>query len=1215
MKNTINSTNLISSVPLSQTLVFIDSSVDDYEFLVNGVTLGVEVRVIASHKNGIEQITTQLQNFVDEGGLVDEIHILSHGNPGCIYLGSTVLNADTLEQYHHELQQWQKLLNKQANIFLYGCKIAADSGQYFVENLAKLTHANITAATKFIGNIAGVINWNLDFSTGEIQGNAPFSAAVMANYPGILATITVTSNADSGAGSLRQAIANAAAGDTITFASSLANQTITLTSGQLTINKNLTIDGGAVTNLKISGNNASRVFAVTPNAIYQPSNVVFRNIIIANGRVNGTDESAAGGGIRTFDASTILVENCQLNNNYAGYGGGAIFSGFKGNTTVINSKFDGNIGAGVNTERGGGAIATKNGGSLTVKDSEFTNNKGTTGGAINSLLQTLTVENSIFKNNDTLAGATIIPNPGSGWGYGGAIFTDGANASGPNFDYGMTGGTITIRNSQFDGNTGAGQGGALFLYAYYSDQINIENTTIANNKVVKNGRGDAFGGGVRIGINLGRYADQPTLEGGFSIKNSTIYNNTALKEGGGLWVGEDSKGSIINSTFSGNKADDGSGNGFGGAITFENRGNPVSVTNTTIAYNHAGFQGGAFWGGGNNITLKNTIVGYSTAGNIWGVKINTGSQFSDGGSNIQWPPKHPNDFSDMNITGSPSLIIADPQLDPALKDNGGGILTHALLTSSPAINTGTTTTVTTDARGLNRDSNPDIGAFEFSASVGSNAAVIITPSGGSTNVTEGGTTDSYAVVLNSQPTVNVTIALNTGTQLITNVTQLVFTPQNWNVAQTVTVTAVDDTLVEGYHSATIQHTVSSGDTKYNAIGVSPVIVTMTDNDPGVMITQSGGSSYVTEGGGTDSYVVVLSTQPTADVTVAINKGTQLTTNVTQLVFTSQNWNVAQTVTVTAVNDNVAEGYQNTTIQHTATSTDSKYNGIAISSVNVGITDNDPGVIITQSGGSTYVTEGGVTDSYAVVLKSQPTGNVTIAINKGTQLTTNVTQLVFTSQNWNVAQTVTVTAVNDNVAEGYQNTTIQHTATSTDSKYNGIAISSVNVGITDNDPGVIITQSGGSTYVTEGGGTDSYSVVLNAQPTGNVTVAINKGTQLTTNVTQLVFTSQNWNVAQTVTVTAVNDNVAEGYQNTTIQHTATSTDSKYNGIAVSAVNVGITDNDIAGVNITQSGGSTYVTEGGATDSYAVVLKSQPTGNVTIAINKGTQLTTNVIQLVF
>ncbi|TAE55144.1 MAG: DUF4347 domain-containing protein, partial [Nostocales cyanobacterium] len=835
---------------LPEVIVFIDSGLTDYQYLLKGVKENAIVYLLDNHKNAIDQITIYLENFVNEGGVIKEIHIVSHGSPGCLYLGTTVLNSQSLAQYIPKLQQWRELLIEGANILLYSCNVAAKHGQEFIKKLAEITGANIAASTKFIGNLAEISNWELDFQTGEITAKLPFSSKSLRKYQGILATITVTNTNDSGAGSLRQAIANAQPGDTITFASNLANQTITLTSGELTVNKDLIIDGSTATNLTISGNNASRVFAVRTNAISQPSNVVFKNITIANGRANGTDESGAGGGIRTFDASTILVENCQLNNNYAGYGGGAIFSGFRCNTTIVNSKFDNNIGAGVNTERGGGAIATKNAGSLTIRGSEFTNNKGTTGGAINNLLQTLIIEDSIFRNNDTLAGASIVPSPGAGWGYGGAIFSDGANASGPNFDYGMIGGNITIRNSLFDGNIGAGQGGALFLYGYYNDQITIENSTIANNQVVENGRGDAFGGGIRIGTDLRRYEDQPAPTNGFIIKNSAIYNNSSLKEGGGLWLGEDSKGSIINTIFSGNKADDGNGNGFGGAITFENRGNPVNITNTTIAYNHAGFQGGAFWKGGSNITLKNTLVGYSTAGNIWGVKINTGIEFSDGGGNLQWPPKHPTDASDMNITNSPNLIIADPLLDPTLRDNGGGILTHALLTGSPAINTGTTTTLTTDARGFTRDINPDIGAFEF-INVIPISGIRITQSGGNTNVVEGGVTDSYTLVLNSQPTANVTVNLNSGSQLATNVNQLIFTPQNWNVAQNVTVTAVNDSLVEGNHNGSIQHTVTSTDTAYNNLVIPAVNVGISDNDTGgITITQSGGNTNVVEGGAT-----------------------------------------------------------------------------------------------------------------------------------------------------------------------------------------------------------------------------------------------------------------------------------------------------------------------------------------------------------------------------
>ncbi|WP_392531283.1 lamin tail domain-containing protein [Nostoc sp. C117] len=115
-------------------------------------------------------------------------------------------------------------------------------------------------------------------------------------------------------------------------------------------------------------------------------------------------------------------------------------------------------------------------------------------------------------------------------------------------------------------------------------------------------------------------------------------------------------------------------------------------------------------------------------------------------------------------------------------------------------------------------------------------------------------------------------------------------------------------------------------------------------------------------------------------------------------------------------------------------------------------------------------------------------------------------------------------------------------------------------------GVTITQSGGSTDVTEGGATDSYTVVLNSQPTADVTInIINNGdpqTKTTTDVSSLTFTTANWNVAQTVTVTATNDSLVEGNHINTIAHTATSTDTNYNGITIPTLGVNITDNDSA-----------------------------------------------------
>ncbi|MDB9435478.1 ExeM/NucH family extracellular endonuclease [Dolichospermum lemmermannii CS-548] len=146
-------------------------------------------------------------------------------------------------------------------------------------------------------------------------------------------------------------------------------------------------------------------------------------------------------------------------------------------------------------------------------------------------------------------------------------------------------------------------------------------------------------------------------------------------------------------------------------------------------------------------------------------------------------------------------------------------------------------------------------------------------------------------------------------------------------------------------------------------------------------------------------------------------------------------------------------------------------GLAIDNLQVS-TSALPGVSIVQSGGNTNVTEGGATDSYTVVLSTQPTANVTITISPDSQITTSATTLTFTTANWNVAQTVTVTAVDDAAIEGTHNGIISHTAISNDGSYNSISITSVTATITDNDFASVITkisqiQGSGSTAALTG----------------------------------------------------------------------------------------------------------------------------------------------------
>ncbi|BAY23496.1 Na-Ca exchanger/integrin-beta4 [Calothrix sp. NIES-2100] len=116
----------------------------------------------------------------------------------------------------------------------------------------------------------------------------------------------------------------------------------------------------------------------------------------------------------------------------------------------------------------------------------------------------------------------------------------------------------------------------------------------------------------------------------------------------------------------------------------------------------------------------------------------------------------------------------------------------------------------------------------------------------------------------------------------------------------------------------------------------------------------------------------------------------------------------------------------------------------------GTGDTNAGITITQTDGSTKVSEGGAGDRYSVVLQSKPQSDVTIAIKNGKQTKTSANTLTFTPQNWNIGQEVTVTAFDDAIVEGNHSDIIQHTASSTDGNYNGIAINPVDVSITDND---------------------------------------------------------------------------------------------------------------------------------------------------------------------
>ncbi|MEG4243035.1 DUF4347 domain-containing protein, partial [Microcoleus sp. Pol10_D6] len=152
----VNSQSAFKKMPL-RSLVFIDSGVEDYESITAGVLPGQQVVILDSTKNGIEQITSEMEKYASTNGAVDSVHIISHGNSGSLQLGSATLNADNLSQYESQLQGWRNSLSEKADIVLYGCDVAAGSGSDFVDRLGELTGADIAASSDRTGRGG---NWN-----------------------------------------------------------------------------------------------------------------------------------------------------------------------------------------------------------------------------------------------------------------------------------------------------------------------------------------------------------------------------------------------------------------------------------------------------------------------------------------------------------------------------------------------------------------------------------------------------------------------------------------------------------------------------------------------------------------------------------------------------------------------------------------------------------------------------------------------------------------------------------------------------------------------------------------------------------------------------------------------------------------------------------------------------------------------------------------------
>ncbi|MEH1922945.1 Calx-beta domain-containing protein [Nostoc sp.] len=802
-----NSTKKI--LEASTNIVFIDPKVIDYQSLVAGIILGSEVVILDPNRDGLTQITEFLEKH--KSNSVQSIHIVSHGSAGSLQLGSGNLNLSNLDSYANQLQKWASVLTENADILLYGCDVASGEGTKFVQQISRITGADVAASTDKTGSAALGGNWDLEVKTGNIEASLAFKPEVIQAYQSILpASFTgtytqnfntlaasgtsiawtddstipgwystrTTYNAGSGTNNTGamysfgtttdRALGSVASGTTGTIYYGLRLQNNTgspITSLQVNYTGEQWRNGGNTSpqQLKFSYQTGSTVASLTTGTWTPVTSLDFTGPI-----ATATAGSLIGNQIANRTVITPVILNLATpiaNGEEIILRWEDIDDGGNDHGLAIDDvsvKVDGTTYIVTNTNDSGA-------GSLRQAIINANNDPGietiifdTTGVFGDATPDTITLTSGELNITEGViiqgTGANKLTISGNNtfrvFNTSASLSIDGLNITGGNAANGggiYSSSSVTVSNSILSGNTASTNGGGI----YSSSSVTLSNSIISSNTANSNG------GGI--------YSSNTT------ISNSTFSSNTANNNGGGIYS---SNATISNSTFSSNTANNNGGGIFSSSIltisnstvssnTAKNYGGGIDTNNATVSNstifgntadsdNNGQGDGGGIYRAGGTVSISNSII----AGNIdpgnQGSDV-YGSNFNSNGYNLIG--KIVGKLSGTLGTGT-DIINPNPGLKP-LGDYGGSTQTHALDFNSPARNAGDPTYnggLTTDQRGTNfnrvESGRLDIGAFEYVLpKVNFGAATY--------NTTEDSTaiTVTIPVTLNASPETAVTVPI------------------------------------------------------------------------------------------------------------------------------------------------------------------------------------------------------------------------------------------------------------------------------------------------------------------------------------------------------------------------------------------------------------------------------------------------------------------------
>jgi hypothetical protein len=595
----------------------------------------------------------------------------------------------------------------------------------------------------------------------------------------------------------------------------------------------------------------------------------------------------------------------------------------------------------------------------------------------------------------------------------------------------------------------------------------------------------------------------------------------------------------------------------------------ISINNVTVTEGDAGTAVATFTITLSNASTQNITVNYATA--------NSTATTADG---------------DYTAIGSTLLTFTAGQTSKTITVNING---DNFFESSETFNVVLTTPVNAtiaDGTGVVTITNDDAAP-----------ALIITPVDSVT--AEAGNTGTFTVKLSSAPRSTVTINFTSSDAGEgTPGGSVTFDSTNWDTPQTITVTGVNDAIVDGTIAYNINLATTSIDAAYSGLTGS-VAMTNLDNDVANIsisdVTVTEGDSGTT----TATFTVTLSNASTSAVTVnyATSNVTATTADadyvaIGSTVLTFAAGQTTRTITVNVNGDNFFETNETFNVLLSSAA-----GGTITDATGVGTIANDdaaPSIIITPIDNTT--SEAGATGSFSVSLASAPRANVTVSFTSTntSEGTPAVTSITFTSANWDVPQTVTINGVNDNIVDGTVGYSINVTTASTDTGYNSLTVASQAFTNADNDVANITINDVTITEGNSGTATATFTVTLSNSSTSNVTVNYSTSDSSATTAdadyvavgsTLLTFTAGQ--TSKTITVTINGDNFFEGNEAFSVLLA-----DAVGGTITDGTGIGTITNDDAAPSLIITPVDSVTSEGGNTGNFTVRLSSAPRADVTV-----------------